>query len=375
MRNSALFFIIWMVSLTLLSVNKDDLLTYFPDEYKSNAHEILDEVCGRNAYGPLPDTDGDFAVGRIKYPIAPETLDLMLKNVKGANVIEFGCACGELSLLFVLAGARSVMLNDLDKNLLERAVARYNSFPLTLQQATKAYFKRGDCVRLSQKEAESNKGNYNIIIARNILHLLGKADVLAFISGIQEVSASGALINLTAHTIQSSLLVSELMDTPEGERILTEFKQGYSSFFRHRFDMGVPSMRMFSLLSYYEPYLKEISEESPMQVKAQTFCEPLMNQFLVEARKTITGNQKEVVIEKLTEKLNETAFFKHGIALPIIYNATVQVFYRWEMLVGLFDDELVHVQKGGYFLQSMHFKEGEAPNNEICSAEVVMVKR
>lgn len=357
-------------------MNKEDLLAHFPDENKPRATQILNEFY-ENGYGPLPDTDADFAVGRVKYPISPETLGLMLKNAKGANVVEFGCACGELSLLFVLAGAKSVMFNDLDKNLLGRAVARYNAFPLILRRATKASFKRGDCVRLSQKEAESNKGKYNIIIARNLLHLLSRSDILAFISGLQKASASGALINLTAHTIQSSLLVAGLMDKPEGAKALAEFKQGYSSFFRHRFDMGVPSMRLFSISPYYEPRSKGISEVSPMQVTTQTFFSPSMDmdQFLTEARKVMIGNQKEVVLEKLRGKLNEINFFKYGVVLPITYSANVQVFYSWEMLEGLFDEELMNVLVGGYFLQSMHFREGPASDMEICSAEVVMVKK
>lgn len=375
------FIILFLIlSLGLKATTKEDLLKYFPDDAKPHARLLLDQVYERG-YGSLPNTAKKISIGRIKYPSSPETLEIMLGRAKGSHMIEFGCACGEIALLFVLAGAQSVVFNDIDKSLLETAIKKYNSIPKELRGKTKVSFKRGDCVLLSQKELDANKEAYSVVLARNLIHLLGKDDVMAFASAIEGITAPGGLINMTAHTIQSSLLVAHLMGKLEGDNILEQCKQGYASFYRHRFSMEIPFFSCLSLMSYYEPCSKGLSEASPVEMmKSETFNEyASKEQLLANVRCALIGNQKELVLKEFKKKLDEARYFDgdrpEKFMGAISYNASVQVFYTREMIERLFSKESITALMSGYFRQSMHFVDGDAENKEICSAEVVMAKK
>lgn len=371
--NSWVIFLSLIFSINLFSTNIDDLLKYFPEEERGRAHVILNRVCQieeghkRIEGAPLDQ------VGVFQYPIAPETLEVLLSKAQGKNVIEFGGASGEISLLLLLAGANTVLLNDLHSPSLKEALEGLEKLPEKYQRKMK--LKRGDCLQLSLKEIGARGSYYDIIIARNLIHLLEKDKLDQFTEAIFGLGSPGALINITAHTIHGSIKVNSSLSVEQKKELHQQFfDEGYVSFYRHTLNDPY-FLRGCSVFSIYEPFSKEPSS-LPLNkdLKFEIKLNGSKKNFLATLEKNIGGVEKARNSRSIYEFLKKIG---HADIVPVEYSGHAQTFYTPKHISRLFDGKPINTLMRGYFYQTCHFHgdhEEALSDEEKVLAEVILEK-
>lgn len=137
------------------------------------------------------------------FPLNPQALGPLMDECEGKVVLELAAAGGQNGLLMLLAGARQVILNDICPGEMKEALARVMKLPKDL--ASKVRLLSGDCLGLASK---IEPHSCDIIIARNVLHLLPQEKHTPFLNLIRQfLKPEGKLYmsvnntNITQHSL------------------------------------------------------------------------------------------------------------------------------------------------------------------------------
>ncbi len=173
-------------------VEKEQLLELFPEDCQKSAGAVLDRIYEVDRQ-PVEDEKGTASFG-FKFACSPETLFEMLKNCKDKRIVEFGGASGDISLLFTMAGAKEVVLNDLSKAAIRSALTKLLTLPKRFHK--KMLIRPGSCFDLLEKYKEENE-RFDMVVARNLLHFFTAEETEKFVAGVKVITNENALMNLT----------------------------------------------------------------------------------------------------------------------------------------------------------------------------------
>ncbi len=136
----------------------------------------------------------------LVFPMNPEVMAHVMKQVKGKTVLEVGGASGEHSILMAFAGAKQVFVNDLESEEMEMFEKLRRKIPSQIGQ--KLVSMPGDCLKLVEKNPELAK-KMDVILGRNLLHFFNKQQQEEFFKLIKQLLAPGGQAIFVVNSVYS----------------------------------------------------------------------------------------------------------------------------------------------------------------------------
>ncbi len=346
-----LFIGCFLITSTQAVVTKEQLLDVFDEEARSYASPILEEIYEADGKKHVPHGKGEkeSQYGQEKACV-PETLHYLLQHCQGKTIFELGGGSGNISLLFVLAGAQEVVLNDLSKEALRHALTLFNTFPDKYKKPQGEFtmsFKKGDGISLMRKE--ENKGRFDVVIARNVLHFFTTQQLTNFWDALAFSTKEGAFFDVMTHNINAMNTLfsrarkkSRIKWDEEGLKKSNEAaKEGETSF----------CMRSFfhNCSGYYSSILPQDAQEdpSPLDHEAKTIGKDETD----EEKLNKLGESEE-----LLAKLNE--IFSLNSHLPNLrFHTTSSRFFFPETLSNMAEEIGFFPLQAGYLMPNGHVVE------------------
>ena len=174
-------------------VSPEEVTLEFPEARQKAARQILDRI---------PVERGVTYVANprygVKFALSLDYLLPLLREAKhGKSVLEIGCASGEVGALMALMGARRVVLNDIVGEELE--VFSSQVAPLLPQKVRDRIELLPGDIFLLLKEKNLEESTFDIVIARNILHLLTNPQRDELLQHMEGLTASQGFIHVSTH--------------------------------------------------------------------------------------------------------------------------------------------------------------------------------
>ena len=240
-------------------VSKRDLVLQIPKTDWGASCQILHGVYESASRG----IKGAHKYGQ-SFPINPEMLSELIRDIRGKRVLEMAGASGENALLLAAAGAGCVYLNDIVPEEIMAFEQNKSKFPAETQNRLTAIC--GDMFDLEDSiEAES----LDVIIARNIFHFLRPSQFDSFFDLTSGLLKPGGRIYINVNGRYNE--VSHFPDTI--------FRFSTLTLYRDHFPIPGTHMPL-------DQVLKECTEDlDPTDFK---------NTYVVEAGKIIKGEVKKL---------------------------------------------------------------------------------
>jgi SAM-dependent methyltransferase len=149
------------------------------------------------------------------FPMNPEVLAYAMQKAKEEVVLEIAGAGGENAALLAFAGAKQVIMNDIDPAEMRGFEQLKQSLPS--QVASKIESCEGNCLDLLKMKPEI-KGKVGLVLCRNLIHFFNAQQQAEFFQLLKEILKPGGQAIVTANTVyfsenSRSVIEANPMDT------------------------------------------------------------------------------------------------------------------------------------------------------------------
>lgn len=253
-----------------------------------------------------------------EYSMNPEIMAYMMTMISqmtsckiGATVVELAAGTGENGIVTAFAGAREVIINDIELT----EAGRFGGLKETLPEdiKSKLTFDTGDCLDILKRNPKL-KGTASFVLARNIMHFMYGLNLSAFMQTLMDLLEPGG---------QAIITVNGVYEFPAQRKIFEEnpntdlFELTYCEYINR--DIGQPNY----IYRDFTPITEQVANlSSHIPNTIHIVCERKPGSAWkanAEAVKLIPGPHKDKVL---------AAYKAHQKSLAKITNGVVKVVTR-----------------------------------------------
>ncbi|MBP9752840.1 MAG: class I SAM-dependent methyltransferase [Proteobacteria bacterium] len=340
-------------------VTKETLLTCFPEDEgrRSSANMILTKIFEAP---PRYIMEGEKNPNGCAFTLNPEFLFPLLCQAQGKAMCEIAGASGEHALLFLLAGASSVVINDINKEEVDKALQLWkDTFSPEFKKHTKnrIRFICGDCFEVFNNC--KHESMYDIVLARNLIHFFTNEQRSNFFTLLSRITKKNALIHIVTNALK------DFAPDITCAKVTTLFNQASSN---NAEQIGNPYIEAMDEKLYKPGFKKELFLTSQYPNPPKYYISPseCPSSILALAKTQLNTFQKHY-----TRTARETDWFK-GIEIIFSLHTSMNRFYKPETLIAF----LKPFGYQGIQMGLVNNQTGHLANQEDCSlsSAVTLIK-